>query len=82
MGKTKWNVPEVKPKRSGVYRVRQATRALWDELSDGVMEGFAWYDATYKRWAGIRPTVAQARDSRDTAKPPFRAGQEKEWARV
>jgi hypothetical protein len=82
MGKTKFNPSTVKPRRSGVYRVQQKALALWDESSEGIMEGFAWFDATLKRWAGIRPTPGEAKNSRDTAQRSFSTGQEKEWARV
>jgi hypothetical protein len=82
MGKAKFNPVGTKPKRSGVYRVRQSATKLWDEAEGGIMEGYAWFDAMLKRWGGIRPGAKEARDSSDTCAARYQAGQDKEWARV
>lgn len=79
MGKQKWN--KDKPKRSGVFRVRHTFKGYQD-TTDTVAEGYAWFDATLRRWAGTRPSVQGAREAADTAAPRYLAGQEKEWCRV
>jgi hypothetical protein len=82
MGKSKWNPKESKPKRSGVFRVKSVVAPLWDEVDSKVVEGFAWFDRTYGRWAGTRPTAQEAARSAETAAPKYRAGQDKEWMRA
>lgn len=80
MGKMKWN--KDKPKRSGVFRVRETIDGQKTGEESQEVTGYAWFDATRRRWAGTRQSPQDARDSQDTAQARFMANQDKEWARV
>lgn len=80
MGKEKWH--KDKPKRSGVFKVRQTVPAYEAGETSSEVSGYAWFDSTRRRWGVLQGSVKAAREHADTSQARYMAGQDKEWARV